>query len=557
MSDGAVVDIKKVPMKKFSEILKTKQEDLRYMRQMKKTYEDAYGDGAENNSEYIKIANKVFVLEKAAEKEAARIQAEVDKLEAARDGADANKFEAAVVEWVSKLESEEIFFVADENKFYQYFKDEGGWTNVGVDAMFRYYGAAGAFEKAAMDEALTRCSRKKMRALYSFKEQPERVLNLMKTEHWLQPVKGQKYSEVFDILLDSLSDGRQDVRDHIEQVIYWKHKNPADYKLPCLIIYGEGGVGKNELTNDVMRTIFGQQQANAVKFDDVFGQFSGLTKGSVFTYIDEVVSDKADAERMKSIVGNEYISVNNKGGKQEKGVPNTSLFMVGGNDHTGALILDNSSADRRWSIIKVRRSIIQHTQEKYDLDDFNEALELYSKMRKSLSDPRQCEAWLGYLYEKWDGKLDGTPDGYRGEDYKNLIETQRSPLDDFCHRVFDDESFEAISGKTFFEALKMFVKEVHPAAGHYVKGRNKALAAARDWVEKHKGDEVVWGKYHIGRLTLNGPMGETTFTKEKMTSGFYINGKSTFENTDERYVEETHSTSQPYRLTKEMLDVID
>jgi hypothetical protein len=42
-------------------------------------------------------------------------------------------------------------------------------------------------------------------------------------------------------------------------VIAYKYMHPEEFRLPCLLIHGEGGIGKNLLVDKILHLIFDGQ----------------------------------------------------------------------------------------------------------------------------------------------------------------------------------------------------------------------------------------------------------------------------------------------------------
>jgi hypothetical protein len=92
---------------------------------------------------------------------------------------------------------------------------------------------------------------------YSFRQDlPSDMLNLLDRSDWLQPDVGA-YHWIFDVLVQSLGGNKAENIDHLQCVLAYKYLHPEAYTLPCLMIHGEGGVGKNLLVNHVLGIIFG------------------------------------------------------------------------------------------------------------------------------------------------------------------------------------------------------------------------------------------------------------------------------------------------------------
>ena len=153
---------------------------------------------------------------------------------------------------------------------------------------------------------------------YSFRKDihPD-IFNLMDTSGWVQPASGDHHW-IFDVLMRSLGSGKTENIVHIERIILHKYLHPECYLLPCLVIHGEGGVGKNLLVDKVLHTMFDGQTVSATS-DNITGQFNSLAKGRTVVMINESVSDRADTATLKDMlqkVQNSVQTFPDSGGKQ-------------------------------------------------------------------------------------------------------------------------------------------------------------------------------------------------------------------------------------------------
>jgi hypothetical protein len=390
-------------------------------------------------------------------------------------------WEMQVQLYLAILKANEIYYVASEHLYYQ-------WERMCKEAVIIQHSVWGDGAFTAFDEALNQLNRKKMSVECSFFPKPDRVLNLMRRDHWLKPQEGEPHY-AFDLLTMSLGNGKKKNMDHIEQVVYWKYTHPDEFRLPCLVIYGEGGAGKNTFVKEVLGTIFGPHQVLIADADKALGQFNGLVQGKTVVMIDEAVADKVNAERLKRTVGNRTIDVNPKYGKQGEH-DNTPLYFAGGNDRSGAILLANDATDRRWSILRVDKSIIQHLAEDKVIS-FDDALVEYDKLKHAYSDPDEVAKWLNYLIERWQ-HLEMPPVGLHDDDYQKLIEVQKSPMDEVFEIVFLRDDFEYIDGSTLHKLYQRYAKEVNPSLRGLL-GKNKLLEQARLWNDRRK-TGIEWGK---------------------------------------------------------------
>ena len=283
---------------------------------------------------------------------------------------------------------------------------------------------------------------------------PRHVLNRHRTDHWLQPIEG-KHHEIFDILFRSLGDDKEENILHLKQIIGWKYLNPSDYKLPCIVIFGEGGAGKNLLVDSLLATIFGKHQVLATQQDQITN-FNGEMAGKMAVLIDESTSDKTNMEKFKAMVGREYLNINEKYMKPYV-ADNTALYFTGGNGAKGAILLGRDKSDRRWSILKVERDIFAHVMEVKSMT-WEQAKTWWFDNLHLLKNRDAVAKWLHHIIGIAE-KLKTTPSELHGNDYKNLMYVQAGPLEWIVDNVFDHEKFTYISVSECYGLYKLKCEE--------------------------------------------------------------------------------------------------
>ncbi len=498
-------------IKKYRDISSRERDDIEYMRNMKKLYMENLADYSDD-ADYRKIDNIVFQFdsdiekaeqvaiekaekaeleeikrlelldndEKRKQKKAENLQSKVtNKLIDAKINED--KMEKLVGIYSAILKESEIYFVAEDNKIHEYYNDLNSWETRSLCAHYTHSGIQDLPVKQAYEMALVKCGHNKTNITYSFNYQPERVLNKLSKKHWLEPdYQGDgAYSNVFDIILLALSNGRDDIMNHIEQVVYWKYKHPDDYTIPCLSIYGDGGLGKNTFVQYVLGGIFGQDQVTTIGFDDL-KDFSGLIQGKTFVFLDEMITDDNASKRLKQLCGNPRVAINNKNGTQ-KIADSTAAWITGGNDKMGSFLLTGHDADRRWSIIKSNKNVKYWTKALLELETDDEIKDAMVANLEVLKDVKEVAKWLGYICNKHKN-MKSTPDAYHNEDYNKLISVQKNAFEDFMGSVFSDESFTWIKTSTLFKSYKLFVGEFYEGQKRWLKGRTKFFAEVEEWI---------------------------------------------------------------------------
>lgn len=385
------------------------------------------------------------------------------------------------------IEKHSIYYLADRNRYVKFDKDDG-WLNFEQAGLNTLYNINGPDEVSWFKECLHMANRVKTNAVNTFRPCPDSKLNTLSTERWLQPEEG-KVEDIFNILFSSLSGGRSEVRDHIEQCFVWKYCHPEDYLLPCITISGEGGVGKNELIERVFGTIFGEQQVASIGTKEAFGAFNGQMLGKTVVFIDEAITDKVDTESLKRSVGNKTLQVNVKYGLQGT-FDNTPWYWLGGNGTNGTVLLAGDTTDRRYSVITVSRNLMywvgQHIGMEVEgrgqnvLASGHPCVTWWKQNSKYLSNPKAVSAWLYSVLKKW-GSQEFCPSAFHDDDYREVMESQKSVFTLVMESVFEDPDFRHIEKTTLYRVYELMNKRDNPRGG--VLAAKKFHADAKHWLD--------------------------------------------------------------------------
>jgi hypothetical protein len=466
---------------------------------------------------------------KTPEQQAADLKQKFEQMEAQRKAE-----EALATMLIPLIEKKDIYYVGETHHYMMYEK-VSGWKSYSPEAIAKLFALTKPNEKIVFDECLRKLERIKEHTAISFNEMGSNVLNFLSVEDWLQPEKGP-IEPIFDILMDSLSGGKVENREHLEQCIVYKYMHPEDYLLPCITISGAGGAGKNELVERVFATIFGDRQVVVLGTDSAFGQFNGQMIGKTVVFIDEAIVEKGDAEALKRKVGNKTISINEKYGLQGN-YDNTPWYWLGGNGTNGAVMLAKDTTDRRYSVLTVKHSIMFWVAKHLGMSELpkpgvvlpasHPAVIWYRDNMKHLSDPKQVARWLMSIILKW-GNQKHVPGALHSIDYQNVINSQKSSFENAMEHVFGPK-FHHIEGKTLYRVYCAINKEETDKKG-FTKHRNKFLTDAQQWVERNRPD-ILWKKM---KFKISGHGEANTYTTGWM---FIVDGKSEgLTRNDHRYI---------------------
>ena len=332
---------------------------------------------------------------------------------------------------------------------------------------------------------------------YSFRKDihPD-IFNLMDTSGWVQPASGDHHW-IFDVLMRSLGSGKTENIVHIERIILHKYLHPECYLLPCLVIHGEGGVGKNLLVDKVLHTMFDGQTVSATS-DNITGQFNSLAKGRTVVMINESVSDRADTATLKDMLQKERLVINGKNIPQFE-VDNTPLYIIASNEHEGGVFLDRSDADRRYSVLRCERGktlnhwIADHTG--WPQDQARAWMTTHG--HQICGDKAEIGKWLGHLMEKY--RDHGQPVALHGADYAVLMDVQKKMEERLVEAVFGDPNVTHIEKKVLYQGYTILCQSAnirplsdakfYKRADDWLANHMPQIAAHEVWVHQYVVDE--------------------------------------------------------------------
>tara|TARA_R110001599_G_scaffold160195_1_gene347915 strand:+ start:1794 stop:4343 length:2550 start_codon:yes stop_codon:yes gene_type:complete len=357
-------------------------------------------------------------------------------------------------ELVDLLERRMIYMVARDGLIHEYMPKTGEWLqykfqNFVNDEPFLKDEKGGSDILIKYMKSQGRCYLSVGLSVKGFKPY-ERKLNLFRNDNWLQPVEGD-YHEVFDILIMSLGGNKEENMLHIKEVIGWKYLHPDDYKMPVIVLSGEGGAGKDLIIKDVLKTIYGFHQIAVITQDEIT-DFNGLIAGKMAVLINENTIDKTNMEKMKNLFASKYLNVNEKHQVAFMG-ENTPLYFIASNEVLGAILLSGNKSDRRFSILQIPKSIPEVISNLKNWT-YEKSLKWWFSNLHKLSDPIEVAKWLNHIVEIAK-ELESMPTELHGDDHKRLIKTQSGPLEWLYEHIFERKEFKFISVKEAYVMYKL------------------------------------------------------------------------------------------------------
>ena len=416
----------------------------------------------------------------------------------------------------------DFIYLQSSNKFWEYSQTKQSWLKFSKESMqIKYPNLSGSENWDIFVRQMDSLGRLYKDSCYTFREMEDKsIKNFLDFSNWIQPVQG-KHHKAFDSLIRSLGGDLQENMDHIERVITHKYMYPANYQLPCILWYGEGSTGKNVIVDDVLNRMFGGMTA-AIKGNSILGEFNSSAKGMAVLLLNEFNRDKASIEKLKNLIGQQYLDLNEKFLPVTK-IDNTALYFISTNDLNGPITLGRDGSDRRWSVLYLppNQTLAYYINEDFDLGinllDL-EKLDLSPYFDQAYQNPEQIGKWLNYLIRKWG--TSEVPKALHGEHYQQLVGDQKNESDELMEEVFGHD-FQFVRFSDLWVRYKNSIDQDNPGMKNYIK-KNQFKVKAKNWVIKNR-PEFEWRgqghSYYQGRLKLpNGKI--TTFEgfarKDKM-----------------------------------------
>ncbi len=419
-----------------------------------------------------------------------------------------------VADWLSDTP---IYYIAQLHHYIV--QDQmGGWCFLKPAALSRVYpilNDSDAME--ALPIVMEEQDRTFLYCTYAYKEH-DQTLNLMNKEGWIQPATG-KHHWVFDVLMQSLGSGKAKNIEHIEKVITYKYLHPDSWMLPCLLFFGEGGVGKNLLVDTVLYQMFGRKTVSTTS-DNLVSTFNSLLKGCVVALINETVLGKHDNAKLTNTLNKERIEINEKGIPQYT-VDNTPLYIIGSNDWNGGALLDRSDADRRLSVMRCEKGktlkywLAQHM----GVNEQEARSWLVSEGAAIFADRVEIAKWLSHLIEEH-GNCE-LPEALHDSDYEGLMDIQEQTDERIAKAVFTDPEFEYIGVLDLYEGYLDCCKRTGNRFPVKDKTFNRRIEL---WLEQHM-PQIQKQTHKVNYYILGEHPRDPKIRKQKVKT-VWINAKS-------------------------------
>lgn len=389
--------------------------------------------------------------------------------------------DAAVAEIKKKMRAElkrrDFYYVTANEKFWLKTHDDE-WIPVSERGLTRDIpDAAGGMERGILYEVMKEDGRWYDRCTYTFDKVDRFTLNML-VRDFVVPVDGEPHW-FFDAVVAGLGGERGENVDHIEKLVLTKYLHPESVTIPALLLQDRGGTGKGLFTSRILPAIFGNHGvARNLKVAQVTGQFNAVGRGKAVWFLNEASRGSYSHAALKGLVGSETYSIEHKGVDPIEGQM-TAWIIMSTQDADGAVMLEGGGADRRWSVVRGNRELVDIVAERQGWTVAETKAWIDTEGKEILSDRAEAGKWVNALIERHgDVRIS---QGLHGADYDAIRGIQRS-IDELLFReVFDAEDFAMIRSTTLYDAYCHFAR----GTGRMAMGRGKFHAAAAKFLEEH------------------------------------------------------------------------
>nr|WP_086494244.1 DUF5906 domain-containing protein [Novosphingobium panipatense] len=326
---------------------------------------------------------------------------------------------------------------------------------------------------------------------YSFAEQADDVLNLLRV-NFVGPLDdGQAPHWIFDTVIRSIGGDKAENIEHIEKLVLAKYLHPEDITLPALVLQDDGGTGKSLFVSVLLGTLFGHRFiADNLSMADLVGKFNSRLEGKVVWFVNESAKGTYSLDDLKRKLGSSTFSIERKG-IDSISVPMIAWMVISGNDLAGSVLLSNNDTDRRYSVVKGGAPLSAYVAPTLDCSRAEAVKWVKDTGSKILGDPSEVGRWVNAMIKKHGDP--GSVDGLHGEDYAALAETQKSIEEAVLEAVFLRSDFDYIRRPVLYD----FYRAECRRQGRNARRDRVFFATAVKWLAEHQPD-IVRTQANIG-----------------------------------------------------------
>ncbi len=208
------------------------------------------------------------------------------------------------------------------------------------------------------------------------------VLNL-----WIGPVIKPAIGScqiIHDFIFENICNSQKDVYEYLVNYLAHMVQKPDEKPGIMIVLLGGQGVGKGTFFG-LLQTIWNKTSVLVSSIDQVLGRFNGILERSYIVMLDEALfsGDKKAAEKLKSLITEEYMVIENKYEHQKSITSFHRFFGASNKSH----FVNVDADDRRFLFLRVSEFKAQND-------------EYYKQIRDAFKNDETMGAFLHHLQKR-------------------------------------------------------------------------------------------------------------------------------------------------------------
>jgi phage/plasmid-associated DNA primase len=254
---------------------------------------------------------------------------------------------------------------------------------------------------------------------------------------WAEPdfINAQDYNKDVDTLLYSVSGGKQENIDHLEQWIAYKYLFPERVaNTPNLDICGPLGANGKGRYLELCKTVFTYGCVTPATAKELSDGFNASWEMSTIIYFDEPTEKELPTNKVKNATGGEEQRIEKKGVDAYTADRNYNIMALSNNEEGVFRLAGNGMAgqDRRYSVVSTDIILIDEIIKRENCT-FEEATVRVNQIAQLVKDRKEVRKWLAHVIMKHNVMDMKILHPLHGEDYHKRFEDQK----DTVQQVFD------------------------------------------------------------------------------------------------------------------------
>ena len=390
------------------------------------------------------------------------------------------------------LQTRDYYYVQSTERFWLHKPATGEWIMSSERALKNDRRSLNdRMEFDLLMEVMREDGRYKDTLTYSFADQAEDVLNLLRV-NFVEPLDdGQAPHWIFDTVIRSIGGDKPENIEHIEKLVLAKYLHPGDITLPALVLQDDGGTGKSLFVSVLLGTLFGHRFiADNLSMADIVGKFNSRLEGKVVWFVNESAKGTYSLDDLKRKLGSSTFSIERKG-IDSISVPMIAWMVISGNDLAGSVLLSNNDTDRRYSVVKGGAPLSAYVAPILDCSRAEAVKWVKDTGSKILGNSSEVSRWVNAMIEKHGDP--GSVEALHGDDYVALAETQKSIEEAVFEAVFLRPDFDFIRRPVLYD----FYKAECRRQGRHARRDRVLYEMAAKWLAQRQ-SEIACAKANIG-----------------------------------------------------------